>query len=503
MSIFKKNNHKKKHNSHLDLSFFISCRGTAVNPLLRAASLWQRYSEYTSDSSASKPSAQGVNDFSITLVLPWLCRSKDRVQLYGEEWHDKTVTDQEAYIRAWLRDRAGMPGAAQAIGIQWYASHYHPALSSIFAVDDVCDACQDIPPNAVCVLEEPEHLNCYRAPGKASWRQRFSHVVGIVHTNYRAYAQAHASGLVTGPLVGALFASLVRAYCDKVVKLSDVLQSYAPEKETTSNVHGIRSEFLQVPPPSGNKVYFIGKLLWAKGLDKMLSLQAHYKKATGAYWPMDVYGSGPEQVEIQNAFHGRRSLSALIPRTSSMSSMQDDSSSSESSAQTSFSTRMPVEFMGRLDHAALPTDYKIFVNPSITEVLCTTTAEALAMGKFVIIPHHSSNHFFTQFPNCLEYKSRYEFCVLLKYALTHEPTPLSETYRHILTWQAATDRFFKASAVSLRDAARRERIAGKEGDERLAKMHEDVCKGHTGGLVRKILHGDDPLKKTQSEKARQ
>jgi hypothetical protein len=64
-----------------------------------------------------------------------------------------------------------------------------------------------------------------------------------------------------------------------------------------------------------------------------------------------------------------------------------------------------------------------------------------------------------------------------------------------LTWQAATDRFFKASAVSIRDAVRRERIARKQGDERFVQIHEDICKGTSGAVLRTILHGDDPLKK--------
>ena len=484
--------------------------GTAVNPLLRAGSLWQRYQdqvEAQQEQDGEDQECSSSSSFSITLVLPWLCREKDREALYGDEWKAKTVQDQDEYIRSWLGNRAKLPRAAQNIAIQWYTAHYSTSLSSIFAVDDVCDACLNVPSNAVVVLEEPEHLNCYRAPGKASWGQRFCHVIGIVHTNYRAYAQSHASGLVTGPLVGAIFASLVRAYCDKVIKLSDVLQSYAPEKQVTCNVHGIRQEFVHVPSPTGNKVYFIGKLLWAKGLDRMLNLQVRYKKATGTYFPLHVYGSGAQQEEIKLAFLGKQQQqhqqrqimgwkSTTLEQDEEESMMEDwqQTTLTASLSSTAATTRMPVQFMGRVDHAALSTEYKIFVNPSITEVLCTTTAEALAMGKFVIIPHHASNHFFSQFPNCLQYQSNYEFCVLLKYALTHTPTLLSHEHVHILTWEAATDRFLKASAVSLRDSVRRERISnGRRGEERIVQFHKGICKGTSGSVVRTILHnGDDP-----------
>jgi hypothetical protein len=65
--------------------------------------------------------------------------------------------------------------------------------------------------------------------------------VGVVHTNYKEYASAQYHGLWTAPALAVISSAMVRAYCHKVIKLSDVLQTFAPEKEVTSNVHGVRS----------------------------------------------------------------------------------------------------------------------------------------------------------------------------------------------------------------------------------------------------------------------
>ena len=83
---------------------------------------------------------------------------------------------------------------------------------------------------------------------------------------------------------------------------------------------------------------------------------------------------------------------------------------------------IPAQFLGVKDHALLrDMPYKIFLNTSVTEVLCTTTAEALAMGMFVIILHHPSNTFFSQFPNCLTYKSLHDCVEKNQWALVNEP----------------------------------------------------------------------------------
>ena len=56
----------------------------------------------------------------------------------------------------------------------------------------------------ICVLEEPEHLNWYRAPGE-NWTKKFKQVVGIVHTNYFVYAQEQPAALIRVRMMYIIF----------------------------------------------------------------------------------------------------------------------------------------------------------------------------------------------------------------------------------------------------------------------------------------------------------
>lgn len=89
----------------------------------------------------------------------------------------------------------------------------------------------------------------------------------------------------------------------------------------------------------------------------------------------------------------------------------------------------------------------MFLNPSTTDVVCTTSAEALAMGKIVVCANHPSNDFFKQFPNCRTYDDDEGFVDATQKALSEEPTPLTDSHRHELSWEAATERFLRAAEL--------------------------------------------------------
>jgi digalactosyldiacylglycerol synthase len=599
--------------------------GTAVNPLLRAAYLHRRMQALNRESTALRANnnntvdghsqskdthdlfnetnvnATAVNESTwVTLVIPWLELPEDQMQVYGKVY---TQDQQEDYIRNWLR-QADLQDVADSLGIVFYPARYHSGMGSVFAMGDIIQLLNPAQRD-VCILEEPEHCNWYRAPSEG-WTQQFQYVIGIVHTNYKEYASHEYHGLWTAPALALLSSAMVRAYCHKVIKLSDALQSYAPEKEVSSNVHGVRSCFLQeaqrravigwnsttaaamiqsthnvTVDDSTNttgvsnavQIYFVGKLLWAKGLNLLLELEDTYKDYTGQYFAIDIYGSGPDQQDIARAFLGRKHVqeqsqnvsSTFVPdEADDMEEEEGDEEDDEYSEddeeeedgievlepgkkmqtttiivtqgtikdpisgvveeETHFRKLhrrakkhltkvkqsipkslaelrrqpIPATFPGRVDHAEL-VDYKVFINPSISEVLCTTTAEAMAMGKFVIIPVHPSNTFFLKFPNCLAYRNKLEAVANIRWALTHDPEPLSPAHQQALTWEAATDRLIQAAAISRREAYERERLGKSKLDERIAWLHKEIGKGATGDVLRALCGAGPASKQVQYE----
>jgi len=288
--------------------------GTAVNPLLRAAYMLE-----------GREDAGG----SVTLMIPWLERRQDQEHVYGAQKLFETPAQQEEYIRTWLRDTAGLPEASEKLRIEWYTAWQNKVENSLYSMGDITAL---IPEDEVdiMILEEPEHLNWYRAPGD-SWTVKFKHVVGIIHTNYFVYAQEQPAAFIRAPGMRLLCSWMCRAHCHRIIKLSGTLGQFAPEKELVENVHGIRSGFLDAgqevarrieaspndDPVFGSEakpsVYFIGKMLWSKGIGSLMELLKYAEESAGIKMHVDMYGGGPDKdaaetraksLDVDMEFHG-------------------------------------------------------------------------------------------------------------------------------------------------------------------------------------------------------
>jgi len=409
--------------------------GTAVNPTLRAAYL----------------AARGYRN--VTLMLPWLDEEAAQAKLFGTR-RFSSPSEQEAFIRDWCRRNAprayaGAPkqNNAPLFHLGWYPARYAGGIGSIFGTDDIMSHV-DPSENDVVILEEPEHINWYRNGPR--WTSRFRHVIGIAHTNYEAYTTDTSRALEARANLDALAErvfteTVTRAHCDVVIQLSATLRPLPHSR--VCNVHGVREHFLdmgdrarrrdddyggifggviqgakdavddwlptfndappkkKLPPPvktaetttlttttttpplkktttassstttaeGATDCYFLGKALWAKGYDQLLLLLS-LEPTLASEVRLDCYGDGPE-------------YEAIVAKAAACGAKG-------------------LVFKGRADHgdASIFGGYSVFVNPSISEVLCTATAEAMAAGKIVVIARHPSNEFFYQFDECHAFK---------------------------------------------------------------------------------------------------
>ncbi|WCJ34188.1 Digalactosyldiacylglycerol synthase 1 chloroplastic [Euphorbia peplus] len=389
---------KKRHVAIVTTASLPWMTGTAVNPLFRAAYL-------------AKAEKQNV-----TLVVPWLCKS-DQELVYPNNLTFSSPEEQESYIRNWLEDRIGFKADFK---ISFYPGKFSKERRSIMPTGDTSQFISSKEAD-IAILEEPEHLNWYHH-GKR-WTDKFNHVVGVVHTNYLEYIKREKNGALQAFLVKHINNWVTRAYCDKVLRLSAATQDLP--KSVICNVHGVNPKFLKIgekvaaekelgQPAFSKGAYFLGKMVWAKGYKELIDLLAKHKSELDGF-NLDVFGNGEDANEVQSAAK-RLDLN--------------------------------VNFMKGRDHADDSLHgYKVFINPSVSDVLCTATAEALAMGKFVICADHPSNEFFRSFPNCLTYKTSEDFVAKVREALENEPQPLTPEQMFNLSWEAATERFMQYSEL--------------------------------------------------------
>lgn len=372
--------------------------GTAVNPLFRVAYLTKG------------------REFKVTLVIPWLSL-KDQELVYPNKITFKSPSEQEAYVRQWLGERTGF---VCDFSIKFYPGKFSRDKRSILVVGDITEIIPDEEAD-IAVLEEPEHLTWYHH-GKR-WKTKFHLVVGIVHTNYLEYVRREKNGRLQAFLLKYINNWVVDIYCHKVIRLSAATQDLP--RSIICNVHGVNPKFLEIGKrknehqQNGDRAftkgaYYIGKMVWSKGYKELLKLlHDNQKELTGL--EVDLYGNGEDSDQVQEAAK---------------------------------KLELDVRVYPGHDHAdPLFHDYKVFLNPSTTDVLCTTTAEALAMGKIVVCANHSSNDFFKQFTNCRTYQDSSGFVKETLKALSEEPAQLTDAQMHELSWDAATERFLQAAGL--------------------------------------------------------
>lgn len=387
---------KKRHVAIVTTASLPWMTGTAVNPLFRAAYL-------------AKAAQQNV-----TLLVPWLCKP-DQELVYPNSITFNTPEEQEVYIRNWLEERIGFKADFK---ISFYPGKFSKERRSIIPTGDTSQFISSKDAD-IAILEEPEHLNWYHHGQR--WTDKFNHVVGVVHTNYLEYIKREKNGAIQAFLVKHINNLVARAYCHKVLRLSAATQDLP--RSVVCNVHGVNPKFLEIGDrlaserASGQQAfskgaYFLGKMVWAKGYRELIDLLSKHQNELCSL-KLDVFGNGEDSHEVQSAAK---------------------------------KLNLNLNFQRGRDHADVSLhSYKVFVNPSVSDVLCTATAEALAMGKFVVCADHPSNEFFMSFPNCLTYKTSEDFVAKVKEALAQDPQPLTPEQRYQLSWEAATKRFTEYS----------------------------------------------------------
>jgi digalactosyldiacylglycerol synthase len=348
--------------------------GTALNALHRARALSRR-------------------GLCVRLVFPWLSPA-DQAEVFPAGLRFAS----EASHAAWIRQTYPMEG----VEIAFYPARWSPRWRSIFPAGPLH---AHLPTCELLILEEPEHLQMLRPWECLRGRGPARRVAGILHTNYPYYL-AQASWLGARPWVQRAFASylnaLVSRQCDRTIRLSPAVPG--PANAFVATVNGVDERYFQPPAPTEvDGLYFIGKLIWEKGWREMLGMLGQTPHQV-----LHVFGSGDRQT-----VDAIQSLASTFGVTLAL----------QGPSATPWADLRP---------------FKILINCSRSEVLCSTTAEALSMGKFALVPRHPSNEPFLRHPNCLAYDGPREFQQLLVQALASHPSPVDP--RPFFDWDTATGR---------------------------------------------------------------
>ncbi len=346
--------------------------GTAILPLMQAYHLAKKKIE-------------------VVLYVPWIPLTQQK-KLFDSDYIFDTPEEQEIHIRAFLPT----PDCA-TLQILFYPGHYLLKAGSIFPVRSLA---QIITPCDWLILEEPEHLNWLHPFNR--YRIQASRVTGILLTNYDYYVRHHSFGRrFFAMLLNTYNRWLINRHCDDVIKINKSLLTLP--RSSFLNVNGAQSEFFNRHEPISysKSLYFIGKLIWAKGFKELIDLLSQSEQRE-----IDVFGTGIDQKNIEK--YAKKKGVHLFLKGLSVKPAEDLK------------------------------DYKIFFNASRSDTLCTTTVLALVQRKFVLLPDDPSNDYFLRFKNCLAYRTPQEFREKLSFAL--ENIPEEDSLVEEFAWEATTER---------------------------------------------------------------
>lgn len=315
--------------------------------------------------------------YRVAYGVPWL-EAASQKRLWGEVLFSSPDAQAE-----WLREEARRLGVPPLPDIFFFKGVFSKTMFSIFITEDAFAAA---PPARAFLVQEPEHFG-WLPVTRPKHRVGAEKIVGIVMTNYGYYIRrpGRPDRAIFASAVERTHKRLMRRYTDVIVPLSPAIDLRGLEDIVEwRQVTGVLKAFAEVPPvPEGNQsVYFLGRLTWDKGLRHVIDVAKQMRL------PIDIYGDGPDQAAIRKA--------------------ADDE-------------RAPVRFLGS---TASPwdvlKDYRVFFNPSMSEVLCSTTAEALVAGRHVVIPRCPANQPFFDLPNVHVYDSPEQAEPALRHAMAAE-----------------------------------------------------------------------------------
>lgn len=349
--------------------------GTSLNPLYRAIHLAKMGHE-------------------VLLYFPWIEYSEqallfDTLQFISKE-------KQESYINQYVKESMGIDVKHfTSLHIKWYPARYYQKLQSIFPACFLPTLYEE---KSVIILEEPEHLFFFH-PNKNTPARDKKRVIGICHTNYFFYMTKFA-GFFAAYICRWYIKLLINRHCTLCFTINKAVINYTPEMLSVP-IQGYSPQYTTNSAPKIGNIYFVGKIIWQKGFSELIKLLSNTP------YSIDVYGSGNDIEKIRKKAEKN---SARLYFKGLTSSPQKDLRA-----------------------------YSIFINCSLSEVLCSSTLEALAMGMWVLLPIHPSTDIFKNFKNVRFFSNKKEALAILATISTQPPPGRDPLLAHY-TWDEATER---------------------------------------------------------------